>query len=234
MDDDVRAAIDASSLCALDDARLGELLVGAVRRSVPAGTVLRGEGDRGAHLELVVGGFVRIFVGAPDGRTLTIRYVRPGNLMGAVSLFRPEYRIPGSLQALVDADLLVLRTDVAAALCARDAAVAGAFLDELSARIVDFVAELPRGAFASVRQRAAHHLLEVASQEQHDARLVAPVSQQQLAEAVGSVREVVVRVLRELRADGLIRTGARRIEIMDPERLWLESVADGRGWNPGS
>lgn len=59
--------------------------------------------------------------------------------------------------------------------------------------------------------------------------LVARVTQSDLADAVGSVREVVVRVLRELRDDGLIETGRDGIVIVDSERLVAE-----HGWNAGS
>ena len=111
----VRAAIAASSPCAGSTPRLDRLAAGATRRDLAAGMLLRREGERGPHLELVVRGFVRILVGAPDGRTLTIRYVRPGGLLGAVSVFRDDYRIPGSLQAIQATDLLILRPDVARA-----------------------------------------------------------------------------------------------------------------------
>ena len=52
------------------------------------------------------------------------------------------------------------------------------------------------------------------------------VSQRDLADAVGTVREVVVRVLREFRAEGLIRTERDRIIIADPVQLARE-----QGWN---
>jgi Crp-like helix-turn-helix protein len=39
---------------------------------------------------------------------------------------------------------------------------------------------------------------------------------------VGSVREVVVRVLRDLRAEGVIRTSRAGIGILVPERLATE------------
>jgi CRP/FNR family transcriptional regulator, cyclic AMP receptor protein len=54
-------------------------------------------------------------------------------------------------------------------------------------------------------------------------------SQQELADAVGTVREVVVRVLRELRQEGVVRTERDRMVIIDPARLIQE-----QGWNPGS
>ena len=53
--------------------------------------------------------------------------------------------------------------------------------------------------------------------------LAARVSQQELANAVGSVREVVARVLRELRVAGVIATAADRIVILDATRLYAES-----------
>jgi CRP/FNR family transcriptional regulator len=45
------------------------------------------------------------------------------------------------------------------------------------------------------------------------------VSQQDLANSVGSVREVVARVLAELRSQGLVRTSPGRVEILDPVRM---------------
>lgn len=50
--------------------------------------------------------------------------------------------------------------------------------------------------------------------------LVARISQQEVADAVGTVREVVVRVLRDLREEGAVRTGRDGITIRDPERLF--------------
>jgi CRP/FNR family transcriptional regulator, cyclic AMP receptor protein len=70
--------------------------------------------------------------------------------------------------------------------------------------------------------------------------LVARVSQQELADAVGTVREVVVKVLRQLRRAGLVRTGRTGVLVIDPEGLAAEVYVSGprpgeRGWwNRGS
>jgi CRP/FNR family transcriptional regulator len=50
------------------------------------------------------------------------------------------------------------------------------------------------------------------------------VSQQELADAVGSVREVVARVLRDLRIAGVVATSADRVVIVDAARLYAESA----------
>jgi CRP/FNR family transcriptional regulator, cyclic AMP receptor protein len=52
---------------------------------------------------------------------------------------------------------------------------------------------------------------------------VARVSQQELADAVGSVREVVARALRDFRLTGLVAAGPDSVVILDPARLHDES-----------
>jgi CRP/FNR family transcriptional regulator len=52
---------------------------------------------------------------------------------------------------------------------------------------------------------------------------VAKVSQQALADASGSVREVVARALRELRNAGIVATTGDHIEILNPARLHAEA-----------
>ena len=49
------------------------------------------------------------------------------------------------------------------------------------------------------------------------------MSQQELADAAGSVREVVARVLRDLRVAGIVATMADSVVILDPARLYAES-----------
>lgn len=70
---------------------LDELVTGAVRTKIPAGSVTHREGEPAPHLELVISGVVRVFVTAPDGRTMTVRYCRSGALLGAVSLFAARF-----------------------------------------------------------------------------------------------------------------------------------------------
>jgi CRP/FNR family transcriptional regulator len=88
------------------------------------------------------------------------------------------------------------------------------------ARLYDVLEELAGNTFASVRQRVARHLLDLATSRLEASRtLTALVNQQDLANSVGSVREVVARVLAELRSEHLVRTSPGRVEILDPVRM---------------
>jgi len=114
----------ASHLGELPADVLDDLMAGAVRVKIPAGSVIHREGEGAPHLKLVVSGIVRAFVSAPDGRTMTVRYCRPGALLGVMSLFTSGFAMPASVQALVDAEVLALsawrRPSCGGARCARE------------------------------------------------------------------------------------------------------------------
>ena len=138
--------------------------MGADRVRIPAGSVTHWEGEHAPFLELVISGVVRVFVTAPDGRTMTIRYCRPGALIGAPSLFAAPYAMPAPTQALVDVELLRMSPTIARRAAERDVRVAISLLGELSERVLTFVWEISGSAFATVRQRVARHLLDLASE----------------------------------------------------------------------
>ncbi len=226
LDDDARDALAASRLGALPADALSELLVGATRLTIPARSTVRPVAGQSPHLELVVSGLVRIQVAAPDGRALTVRYCRRGALMGAATLYAEAVR-PFTIEALTDAELLRLDPARVVRQARRDPRVANALLAETSERVMSFVAEFSGHAFATVRQRIARHLLDLAALDPAE-ELAASISQQELADAVGTVREVVVRILRELRQQGCVRTRRDGFVIVDPERLSAIAAAQER------
>lgn len=227
LDDQARAAIAASSLGDLPQEVIADLTAGAKRLHIPARSTFHHPGEDSPHLELVLAGLIRVQVSAADGRTLTVRYGRAGALLGVATLYAEVSR-PFGIQALSDSELLSLRPVTVRGWADRDPRVARALLTETSERVMSFVAEFSGHAFANVRQRIARHLLDLASDHQRPNQLLAPISQQELADAVGTVREVVVRVLRELRQEEVVRTGRDGIEIRDPERLSSIGLAS---WN---
>ena len=74
-----------------------------------------------------------------------------------------------------------------------------------------------------MRQRVSRQLLDLASTDQDggdpSGELAVRITQQDLADAVGTVREVVVRTLRQIRDTGAVRTERDRIVVLDPVQL---------------
>jgi CRP/FNR family transcriptional regulator, cyclic AMP receptor protein len=212
-------AIRESLLAEFPEPARAELLAAALPVEFPAGSMLYRDADE-PRCALVISGLVRAFLSAPDGRTVTIRYVRSGDLLGIPIIVGGP--IPASIQMVTNAELLVLNARTLRMLGRNDPAVGWLLAQELARRLTESYEAVADNAFGSLRERVARHLLDLAAMRE-DARLVADVTQQELAEAVGSTRPAVARVLGDLRQAGLIVTATRDIEVLDPEGLHAET-----------
>lgn len=218
MEPAVRAAVERSFLSALPARALDRLLAGAVLESVTAGTTTYRAGGE-PRPSLIVSGIFRSYFAGPDGRQVTVRYAREGDVLGVVAAHGGP--APLHVQALTDAQRLRLDIDTLRDTARHDASVAWALTGELTNTVFALWHELAATAFASVPQKVARHLLEIAAREQEaeGGALVAHVSQQELADLVGSVREVVARALRDLRDESIVRVSRSGIEVTDPAAL---------------
>ena len=170
------------------------------------------------RLAVMLHGLLRVYMHAGDGRQVTVRYVRPGDLLGVPALIGGP--APVSVQAVTDGSAFFFDINRVKRAARNDASLAWALAEESVHRLYDVLEELAGNAFASVRQRVARHLLDLATSRLGASRtLTASVNQQELANSVGSVREVVARVLAELRSEHLIRRLPGRVEILDPVRM---------------
>jgi len=216
-DPDVVTAMAGSFLGRLPPVLVAELLAGGLRSEYPSGTTIYRQGAAPRTL-LVVHGLLRVYMSSPDGREVTIRYARGCDVLGTAVLVGGPADV--GVQTLASSTLYRIDAEVLAAAAHRDGRVAWALAEELNRRLYENLQQTAVNAFGSVRQRVALHLLDLASAQQDPGgALVARVSQQELAEAVGSVREVVARVLRDLRLAGLVATGPDGVHVLDPAGL---------------
>ncbi len=194
---------------------LGEII------DYPAGSTIYREGSNPRTL-LVVRGLLRVYMSSPEGRRVTVRYARTRDVLGVAVLVGGPADV--GVQTLAESSLFRIDSPTLTAAARRDARVSWALAEELSRRLYETLQHTAINAFGSVRQRVAAHLLDLASgQQRPQGRLVARVSQQELADAVGSVREVVARVLRDFRLERLVVTAPDSIHILDPAGLHDQS-----------
>jgi CRP/FNR family transcriptional regulator len=195
------------------------VLEGGFLVDVGGGTSVGG-GVSGAGI--VLEGLVRVCLEAPSGRQVTVRYAHPGDTLGLVQMFRSRAAV--RLQALTRTTVWGLVAPRLRPLSLESPALATAIADECAARAADAIDELAFTSFGSVRQRVARHLLDLASEQQQGRDLIATVTQQQLADGCGSVREAVSRVLLELREARLTAGSDGAILIVDAARLDAEAT----------
>jgi CRP/FNR family transcriptional regulator len=214
----------ASGIDTLSTATKDRLLAGALPVDIPAGGVIYRDDDE-PRCGLVVHGLVRVYLSAPDGRTVTIRYARAGDLLGVPVIIGGP--VPVSVQMVTDTSLLMLNGHVVRELGQTDAEMAWLLAREVTRRLYDTIDAVADNAFGSLRQRVARHLLDLA--ETREGHLIAAVAQHELAEAVGSARPAVGRVVSELRDLGLIATSPRGVAIIDPDglhaQIWTREVS---------
>lgn len=215
-DQTVRDALDASFLATIQPAALKRLLADAIRLDLPPGAVPYRESET-PRAGLVISGLVRVYMTSEEGRQVTIRYARSGEMLGIPAMIGGP--VPVNVQAVTDCSILVLNVKTLEALAKTHAGIGWAIAKETSCRLFDLLEELAGNTFGSVLERTARHLLDLAAQRQHDRTLIALVTQQEVADAVGSVREVIARTLRQLQAMQLVKTTSKGIVILDPARL---------------
>jgi CRP/FNR family transcriptional regulator len=172
--------------------------------------------EESPRLIVVARGLLRVFLTSAEGRQITVRYARSGDIAGLVLVIGGPAAL--SIQTVTSSLVVALRVDTMRTLMATDQGVASACAKELARQMREVLADLSDQAFTSVRQRLARQLLLLATPGPAHS-LVVRVSQQELADAIGSVREVVTRNLRQLQAEGLVETQRDEILLTDPERL---------------
>lgn len=177
----------------------------------------------------VLDGNVRVFITAPDGRQLTVRYTRTGSTITT----RTELAgndVALKAQALVDSTLIEFDHHTFAQLTEANQGFNVALSAELTRRLEDVYRAFAMTVFATFRERLAAHLLDV-SEPSPAGGMVAPITHRHLAEALGTAREVVSRALGELQRDGALGAVRGGIETIDTGKL--AGIA-GAWWSPMS
>lgn len=178
---------------------------------VAAGSVLFDEGAPCRAFPFVLAGEVRVARGSAGGRALELYRVTPGELcvVSASCLFgsRPT---PAHGVATMATELILLPSTTFTRWSATDPFrrfVFGMFAE----RLADLMALTEAVAFQRLDQRLAAALVA------HGPSI--RCTHQALADELGTVREIVTRLLRRFERDGWLRSGREHIELLDPAAL---------------
>ncbi|MGB0126125.1 MAG: Crp/Fnr family transcriptional regulator [Rhodocyclaceae bacterium] len=178
---------------------------------LPAGTEIFHEGQKCQGFPLVLAGGIRVSKSAPNGRELPLYRVAPGEtciITSSCLLAHTGYNARGTTDE--ETDMVLLPHDLFDTLL--DHKPFRAFVFQLFAeRIADLMHVVEEVAFRRLDQRLAALLLGKGK--------VVRATHQQLADDLGSVREIVSRLLKGFAAQGLVMLGREQIEILDPAGL---------------
>ena len=212
---DWRVSVDFLDL--LNEVQRRRLLEGARRINQQAG-IVRDYPTDAVTADLIEVGLVRIYQVSEDGRQATIGYLHAGEYLGALPALAPRPIV--FAQHLTNAALLRLDPNNVQRLFEGDVAFARALAIHTASMLARVVRVVTVRTLGTIRERLAFDLLERASLEQlRSGRFEFAVTQEELADAIGSVREVVNGQLADLRKTGVVATSRGRIRVDDVERL---------------
>lgn len=190
----------------------------AVERRAAADEVLWIAGAEPGGLVLLLEGEVRV-VRAEGGRQHVIHVEQDGGTLGEVPLFSGG-RYPATAIAARPSRLAVIPREVLRGAIREDPELAFILLGRLARRTREVIARLDAVTQRSVPERLAALILSRLGAAGAGAPITLGAAQREVAEELGTVREVLVRALRDLRERGLIAPAGRgRFTVRDREGL---------------
>ncbi|MBD3160601.1 MAG: cyclic nucleotide-binding domain-containing protein [Candidatus Eisenbacteria bacterium] len=200
----------------LDRSSLRELALSTRILSLERGADLFTEGDPCRGMFLVISGQVKIFRSALSGREQIMAIETPGAVVAELPLIDGE-PYPASCSALADSEVLLVPREAFEDLLSRKPELAFGVMRLLGGRLRQLVRLVEDLSLLEVPQRLARYLLELSGRQ--GATFPLPLSNQEIAARLGTVREIVSRNLHRLAHEGAIAIDGRRITILDEERL---------------
>ena len=177
------------------------------------------EGDPGDTLHLIARGHVAIRVTTPLGDIATLRVLEPGQFFGELAVVSPAPRNATAIAA--DAvETLTVHRDQFEELRQRHPRVDRVLVEALTAEVRRLAVQLLDALYVPVERRVWRRLSELARVFGDDGdQPIVPLTQEDLAQVVGTTRPTVNRLLREGEAAGVIRITRGRVQIVDAEAL---------------
>ena len=196
----------------------------AVPRAYAPGEALFHEGGEAHGIFVIVEGEVRV-VRTSRGRRHVLHTERRGGTLGEAPVF-DHHPYPATAIAATQVSTLYIGRPALERALRTTPEIASFFLGRLAARVRLLLDRVDRLATAHVSTRLSAYLLE---QSARSGDSVVTITQESLAEELGTVREVVMRTLRVLRDQRIIRSAGRgRIEVLDAAALRTAATHAGQ------
>lgn len=196
---------------ALGAARLAQLEAQLVHKRARRGDDLLHKGQPVSGAYLVLSGRLRVFTVAANGTQATLYFLHPGDTcVLALNCLFNDLRYPAWVEAEEPTDVVMVPGPIYRQLFDTEPSIRNLTVQTLSTLVFRLMAELEDVHACPHRQRLANFLLQHAS---GDGDL--QITQQQLAQHLGTSREVIARLIGELADQGMLRTGRGRIAIAD-------------------
>ncbi len=213
----------------LSETELRSLVSRIQVKSYGAGQEIFCEGDPCKGLFIVHMGAVRIFKSSPEGREQVLAVEPAGGSIAELPVFDGG-AYPACATAVEESKLLFVDKNDFYAFCRQHPEVSLKVLRVVGGRLRRLVSIIEELSFTTVRHRVAKALWELVEREgKRSAKAIEitlPFTHQELANQIGTVRELVSRNLSRLEAQGILKVQGRVILVRNPEALRAETLSE--------
>ena len=178
------------------------------------------ENEEGSTLFIIISGKVKVTIFSESGKEVIFSILNEGDFFGDMSLMDGKPR-SATVISIEDSELRLLRRNDFIKLVEEHPGIALKFLEELTTRLRKADERIESLAILDVTGRVAGILLQLADErgEKTDNGVVikSRPTHQELANMVGTTRETVTRVLKQLENKKYINMTGKDLQIFDPE-----------------
>lgn len=212
MTDVAQLIAQCPTLTSLPAAELETVARQAIAMTAPAGALLFDTGHACQALPLVLSGSIRVFKRAESGREISLYRVRQGELcIVTISCLLGSDAYPATGVAETEVTAIALPRPLFLRLTETHPPFRQAVFHLFAERLSGLMQLVEEVSFRKLDQRLAALLVTRAPLIQG--------SHQQLADELGSVREIVSRLLKQFEEQGWLSLGRERVEVLAPDAL---------------
>ena len=191
---------------------------GAVK-AYPRNTVIVNEGDRSDSLYIILSGKVKVYLADEEGKEILLTIQGPGEYFGEMVLDQGPRS--ASVMTLEPAKFSVISTDEFKRFLTEHPDAGPELVMSLIHRVRELTKTVGNLALLDVYGRVARLLLELAVEVNGEMVISERLTQQDMASRVGCSREMISRILKDLRTGGYLKMDGERIIIAkSPPRGW--------------
>jgi len=200
----------------LSDEDITSLARLASRKRYPKDTVVFFENEEGDFFFTILEGRIKLTILGDDGREVILSVLGPGDFFGEMALLDNEPRSATAI-AVEESELLSLHRSDFQSVLNDNKSITSALIRVLSARLRRANHQISTLALLDVYGRVARVIVDTARDEGKrlkDGRIAfRRATHQEIANRIGTTRETVTRMLKDLERQGLIHIDGKEVVV---------------------
>ncbi|MDK2123597.1 Crp/Fnr family transcriptional regulator [Parachitinimonas caeni] len=198
----------------LSDEEFAKIEASSSTKTYNKGTIIINEGDSGTSMYMLLSGRVKVFVSDQHGKEYILAVLGPGEYVGELALLDDEPRT-ASVETEEQSTFLVIQKDDFLKLVAAHSDLQFKLMLNLVGRVRSLTEAVKNLALRDVYGRVRLLLEDIAVNRDGVVIVEEPLTQQAIADRVGSSREMVARIMKELVYGGYVRIENKRLIILN-------------------